>query len=583
MFILGLNVYHADSSACLTKDGKVLFAAEEERFVREKHYAGFPLNAIKFCLNSANIDLSSIELISLNKKPDSRIFKKIKYLITTRPNFTFINNRILNNKKIYNIEEDFEKHFNISKEILKKKIFYVDHHISHLLSSLTGNGFEESSLLSVDGFGDFVSTQLAHYKNNKVKIISEINFPHSLGLFYTAITQFLGFPNYGDEYKVMGLSSYGEPKYTNELRQILKLENNGFFKLNLNYFLHHKQGFEYNFQGKPIFGNVFSEELENLLGPKRSRIEEIKKKHFDIASSAQKIYEEALFNLCDNLFKITSNPNLSLSGGCAMNSVANGKLIMNTKFKNIYIPSSPGDSGGAIGSAYAAYLSINKKPIKYFENPYLGPSFSDEEVKKVIDKRINKENYLDIYVQKIKEKNALFFKIATLLNEKKVIGLFQGRMEWGSRALGNRSIIADPRLENIKDILNSKIKRREAFRPFAPSILREEVSNWFEVVDDVPFMSKVYNIKQDKKNLVPGVVHVDGSCRLQTVTDQLNYNYYQIIKNFFKITGVPLILNTSFNENEPIVCTPTEALDCFLRTKMDCLVMNNYLVMRHSS
>ncbi len=405
-------------------------------------------------------------------------------------------------------------------------------------------------------------------------------FPHSLGLFYTGITQFLGFKNYGDEYKVMGLAPYGDPVYYEKMRKILIKSPGEKFKLNLDYFLHHTGNVDMTWlESTPKISNVFDKNLINLLGNERKEKDKIEKFHMDIASSAQKLYETIIIEIANEVFNKQKSDNLCLSGGCAMNSVANGKIIKNTGYKNIYIPSSPGDSGGAIGSAVKVIRETNILN-KYNDNPYLGPEYTNMEIKKIIylkEKELIDRNIKVVYFNSKEEQ---LIKLAELISNGNVIGFFNGRMEWGPRALGNRSILADPRNKNIKEILNSKIKRRESFRPFAPSILREKVGEWFEENRDVPFMSQVLQISKNKRDLIPSVTHVDGSGRLQTVTKESNLNFYNLISEFYKITGVPILLNTSFNENEPIVCNPEEALDCFIRTNMDCLSLENYLLTR---
>ena len=333
--------------------------------------------------------------------------------------------------------------------------------------------------------------------------------------------------------------------------------------------------------GEPKIGLVYGDKLVELLGPSRKAEEKIEKYHMDIAASTQKIYEEFLFDIANNLYEKNKNDSLCLSGGCGMNSVANGKLFNNTKYKNIYIPSAPGDSGGAIGSASILINNLSKKKLFFSDNPFLGPKFSNNEIKIVLEKNKKQIENERTVINKIEDKKKLFEKTAKLISEGAVVGFFQGRMEWGPRALGNRSILADPRNPDIRELLNIKIKRREIFRPFAPSILKDRVIDWFEVSDDVPFMSKVHQIKSEKRSIIPAVTHINGSGRLQTVSKDLNNDYFELITSFYNLTNVPILLNTSFNENEPIVCNPQEALSCFLRTKMDVLVLENYILTRN--
>ena len=396
------------------------------------------------------------------------------------------------------------------------------------------------------------------------------------------MTQFLGFNKYGDEYKVMGLAPYGEPIYFNKLEEILQYDKKKLFKLNLKYFLHHKGNVDMTWlDGEPKIGRVFSDNLIKFLGNIRKKNEEINQFHKNIASSTQKIYEEIFIKIVNDLYEENKNKNLCISGGCGMNSVANGKLFNNSKYENIYIPSAPGDAGGALGSATYVNNLLGKNVTKYLDNPYLGPNFSENELSNILDKYSIefKDNLIDL--KKINDLNEINSIIAKYISKGLIVGYFAGKMEWGPRSLGNRSILADPRDPNIRKTLNLKIKRRESFRPFAPSILKDFTKEWFEIDDEVPFMSKVFNIRENKKQFIPAVTHIDGTGRLQTVSKDYNHNFYMLIKKFYEITNVPMVLNTSFNENEPIVCKPEEAIDCFLRTKMDILVLENFILSRN--
>tara|TARA_B110000008_G_scaffold264401_1_gene288649 strand:- start:137 stop:1882 length:1746 start_codon:yes stop_codon:yes gene_type:complete len=580
MKIIGINAFHADSSACLIIDGKLISAVEEERFNRIKHWAGFPLESIKYCLRESNLNLSDIDHISINIDPKANYFKKILFLIKYRPSLKLIFNRFKKKKKYNSIREILNKEFNGSN--FNGQINNIEHHYAHLSSAFHVSPFEESCILSVDGFGDFASTAWGYGKNNKIKIDNKIHFPHSLGIFYQALTQFLGFKNYGDEYKIMGLAPYGKPTYVNQLRKILVTKPNGNFELNLDYFKFHKENFNYRWEnGKVEIEDLYTDKIKTLLGPERIQGEDLTNFHKDLAHSTQKIYEEAFLNILNNLYDKYQNDNLCIAGGCGMNSVANGKIKDNTKFKNIYVQAAAGDAGGAIGAAFATHYKIsNKKRVFKMKHAYWGTSFNDNQILDCLKKNKKIIENQKCSFKLISKNNELNKIVANDISEGKVVGWFQGKMEWGPRALGNRSILGDPRRSDMKDILNLKIKRRESFRPFAPSILREHVSDWFENDDDVPFMMKVYQIKEDKRKNIPAVTHVDGSGRLQTVYQETNKKYYDLINEFYKLTNVPLVLNTSFNENEPIVSSPEEALSCFLRTKMDTLVMENYIIKR---
>ena len=392
----------------------------------------------------------------------------------------------------------------------------------------------------------------------------------------------LGFNNYGDEYKVMGLAPYGKPTFVNELKNILLLNDNGSFKLNLEYYKFHKSHQEYQWSSDNIKNvYLFSNKINDLFGKPRSKNEDIKQFHKDLAHSTQVLYEKAFYGLLNKIYEKHKNDNICIAGGCGNNSVANGKITKYTPFKNVYIQPASGDAGGAIGAAYYTWNNILKNKRNFvMKHSYWGNSYSNEHIKKEITKNIDKFEYEKCTIDFIDENKKQTEIVAKFIADGLVVGWFQGKMEWGPRALGNRSILADPRRSDMKDILNLKIKKRESFRPFAPSIMREHVSDWFEIDSEVPFMMKVFQIKENKRKIIPAVTHIDGSGRLQTVYEDTNYKFYQLINSFFKITNVPLILNTSFNENEPIICNPEQAINCFLRTKMDVLVMENYIIKR---
>ena len=584
MIVLGLNIYHGDAAACIFKDGHLIVAAEEERFTRVKHSAGFPIAAVNFCLESLDIGIDQVDFIAVNRNPKLRIFPKLLYFFRNKFKIKNFVQRFYNFKKITSLSSDIAQRLNVDAQSLKNKILFFDHHLCHAASSVCASGFESTNYATIDGFGDFVSTTIGEFKNDKFLKLNEVQFPHSLGIFYTAITQFLGFENYGDEYKVMGLASYGKPAYFDELLKVVNIDKN-LFKLNLSYFKHHTDGIETSWlDSNPNIANIYKENLSNLLGSPRKKNEEILQIHKDIAASAQAVYEFVLFYILNKLYSKSKNDNLCLSGGCAMNSVANGKIINNTPYKKIFINYSPSDSGGAIGSAILALKKLKQLVnVDSINNPYLGNSYSNQQIKNIIDdykkKFLEKKIKTQFFANEDNYKLLQF--VAKEIANKKIIGLFAGRMEFGSRALGNRSIIADPRVLEMRNILNFKIKRRESFRPFAPSILQELTKDWFEVDDEVPFMSKVYKVKKDKQHLIPAVVHVDGTGRLQSVDGKYNKNYYNLIKEFYNLTKVPIILNTSFNENEPIVRNPEQAIECFLRTDMDLLVLENHVLSRN--
>ncbi|EDZ60771.1 nodulation protein nolNO [Candidatus Pelagibacter sp. HTCC7211] len=585
MYIIGINAFHGDSSACILKDGRLIAAAEEERFRRIKHWAGFPSEAIKWCLSEAGIGLENVEHIALNQDVKANLLRKIIFTFKNRPNLKMLLDRLKNKRKRLNINDQILKVFSNSK--FNGSIHAVEHHAAHLSSAFHTSNFNEAVVVSVDGFGDFASTAFGIGKGTKINLADRVYFPHSLGIFYQALTQYIGFHNYGDEYKVMGLAPYGKPVYIKQLRDIVKLKSDGTFELNLKYFRHHREKIDYEWEkGSPHIGTLFSPDLEKLLGSARGNNQELTQKHKDIAHSVQLMYEEAFFHLLNKLYKRYKIDNLSISGGCGMNSVANGKVSLKTPFKKIYIQAAAGDAGGAIGAALMTWHKIGGKKSKErvlpHDHAYWGPSFTDDYISDLLKLQKNKIKKENCLIENFSEITQLTKHIASEIAEGKVIGWFQGKMEWGPRALGNRSIVCDPRRSDMKDILNLKIKRRESFRPFAPSILSKEVSEWFEQNDDVPFMMQVYQIKKNKRSIIPAVTHVDGSGRLQTVDKKNNPRYYSLINEFKNLTGVPMVLNTSFNENEPVVCKPEEALETFLRTKMDILVIGDWIIKRNN-
>ena len=583
MNVLGLNAYHGDSAACLFVDGKLIAAAEEERFRRIKHWAGLPTSAINYVLEEAKLRLEEVDHIAINRKPGVNNLRRLEFVLTHWPHPRLIAQKIKNIRSAASVKETLQANYRIE---IKAEVHHVEHHLAHLASAYLVSGFNEAACISIDGFGDFASTAFGVGQGSEVKIDNRVYFPHSLGIFYSALTQFLGFRHYGDEYKVMGLAPYGEPNYLEPLREVVRIRPDGTFRLNLKYFRHHIGNVSYTWKDcAPEVGTLYRRRLVGLLGPARRPDEPLEQKHKDIARSVQATYEKAFFALLQALHKQHPSDNLALAGGCAMNSVANGKVYRRTPFKKMYCPPAAGDAGGAIGAAAFVLSTLNSQlstdtPLM---TAYLGPDASEEEIHALIDWKKKEIADAGCTTSYIGDEEELVSKTAKALADGKIVGWFQGRMEWGPRALGNRSILADPRNAAIKDVLNAKIKRRESFRPFAPSILREEVAEWFETDDDVPFMTKVFQIRTKYRDMIPAVIHVDGTGRLQTVHKETNPRYYRLIEHFRDLTGVPLVLNTSFNESEPVVCYPEEALDCFLRTEMDILVLANFFLERKSA
>jgi carbamoyltransferase len=581
LLILGLNAFHADSSAALLRDGKLISAAEEERFRRVKHWAGFPSHAIAYCLREAGVRISDIEHVAFNQDSRANLLRKIGYLLVNRPSLNLVFKRLRNRRDRTSLPDLLEKTF--PSEALHAEFHPVEHHLAHLASAFHVSPFDQAAVLSIDGFGDFSSAAWGAAAGNEISIHDRVYFPHSLGIFYQALTQYLGFPHYGDEYKVMGLAPYGRPTFLDQMRNIVRLLPDGGFELDLRYFCHHRENVAYQWtDGSPEFGELFSPELDELIGPRRKPDEQLDDRHRDIARSAQAMYEEAFFHLLEKLQRRCGLTDLALAGGCAMNSVANGKIRRMTSIRRVYVQAAAGDAGGAIGSAFVVWHKLGGKRAFEMDHAYWGPAFDAREIVALLAAQRSEISVAGCSVEEIADEAELCRRTASAIADGQVVGWFQGRMEWGPRALGNRSILCDPRRADMKELLNAKIKRRESFRPFAPSVLEEAVPEWFEEDDAVPFMMQVFQIREHKRKLIPAVTHVDGSGRLQTVSRLTNSRYHCLIEHFRALTGIPMVLNTSFNENEPVVCKPQEALDCFLRTKMDMLVIENSIIARRN-
>jgi carbamoyltransferase len=592
MIILGINAYHGDAAAAIIRDGQILAAVEEERFNRQKHCAGFPALSIRYCLEAAGVSIEEIDHIGISRSPSANLHKKILYAATRaaknltgkkssgnqgtteRSLITTLRERLANAAKVRDLKDDIAGALSVSKNQLKARFHNIQHHHAHLASAFLVSPFQKAALLSIDGFGDFISTMWGVGEGNSIDVLGQIEYPHSVGTLYTATTQFLGFPYYGDEGKIMGLAPYGKPRFLEEFRDIIRTEEGGQFRLNLDYFCHHTQGDAMTWEdGSPVIGRIFSDEYANRFGPAREKSEPVTEREQDIAASLQLRLEEVGFHILNHLHEETGLTDLGVAGGVAYNSVMNGKILLNTKFRRVFIQPAAGDSGTALGVCYQIYNQILKQPRNFvMEGAYTGPEFSEAEIRSELEaSNLEYETYSDEEVTR---------QAARDIAEGLVVGWFQGRMEFGPRALGNRSIVVDPRRADMKEILNQRIKKREPFRPFAPSILEEKVGDYFEQSHPAPTMLMVYQIKPERRAEIPAVTHVDGSGRLQTVSRSLNERYYQLITDFYELTGTPIVLNTSFNENEPVVCTPRHAIDCFLKTRMDVLYLGNYSVRR---
>ena len=582
MNILGINAYHGNASAALVCDGKLVAAVEEERFNRVKYAAGFPAAAIRYCLKEAGFTLADLDHVAVPRNPYARLRTKLFYALRM-PSFARERAKVLT--KFTGIPTALAGAFDSDPAKMKSQFHRVEHHQAHLASTFFVSPFENAALLSADGLGDFASSMWGLGTGNRMRIDGAIAFPHSLGLYYSAVTQYLGFLKFGDEYKVMGLAAYGQPAYLEPFRDILRFSSNGGdfgFKLGLDYFTHHKIGPEMSWAESdqtPILGKMFSDNMSHLLGaPARQPDEPLEQRHHDLASTLQARLEEVYLGMLKKLAAKTGAKAVCLAGGVAFNCVANGKIFDATPFEQVYVHPAAGDAGLAVGAAYYVWHQILGQPRSFVMNhAYWGPGYSPEQVRAAVAaSSVSQGGYT---IAELHEEE-LLRRTAAIIAEGKILGWYQGRAEWGPRALGNRSIVADPRRPEMKEILNRRIKHREIFRPFAPSILAEKTGQWFDKSHPSPFMSLAYSVLPEKRDAIPAPTHVDGTGRLQTVTREANPRFYALIREFERQTGVPVVLNTSFNDNEPIVCRPEEALDCFLRTQMDALVLGNTLITR---
>jgi carbamoyltransferase len=629
VYILGINAYHGDAAAALVKDGELIAAVEEERFNRVKHCAGFPARSIEYCLLAAGIGIEQVGHVGISRDPSAHLGKRILSQAKTfaaqlgkakaqragigapvyrdsaevemagvsdsslpaSGSLPFATNnghafahaladRLRNVARIRDLKSELAAVLGISPHNLRAQFHNVEHHRAHLASAFFASGFERAALLSLDGFGDFVSTMWGVGAGNSVNVLGQVEYPHSLGILYTAITQFLGFPYFGDEGKVMGLAPYGQPRFIDEFHEIVQTEPHGRYVLNLDYFLHSKQGVEMSWEhGSPKVGRIYSDAFERRFGAARQPDAALTKRDCDLAASVQLGLEEVAFHILNHLHDATGLTDLGLAGGVAYNSVMNGKILRHTPFRRVFVQPAAGDSGTAIGVCYQIWNEVTQpvslrsaqtNSLRY--SPYTGPEFSNEQIQKELQ-------ISDLKFQTYPAEELIDRAAGDLANGL-VVGWFQGRMEFGPRALGNRSILADPRRPEMKQILNDRVKKREPFRPFAPSILAEHVGEYFEQTHVSPAMLMVYEVKAKRRDEIPAVTHVDGTGRLQTVTRDYNERFYDLIQAFYKLTGVPVVLNTSFNENEPIVCTPRDAIDCFLKTRIDVLYLGNCAVRR---
>jgi carbamoyltransferase len=579
MIIVGLNAYHGDVAAAVLRDGVLVAALEEERFCRIKHVAGFPARAIETALAMAGVSPADVDVWAIARGRRVHLLRKAWFAMTHRPGAALFNQYRSSANKNRNIPEVIAHTFGLRASDVEARVTYVEHHPAHLASAYYTSGMQEAACCAIDGFGDFVSVSVAHGRGGRMDVIDRTYFPHSLGLLYLAITQHLGFKKYGDEYKVMGLAPYGTPSHTEAIQPLVHLEPGGQFSLDLEYFRHWTGEISMSLDsGEPQVPDIFTERLIERLGPARRPDEPVGKRHEDIAASVQRVFEDAAFHVLRGAHARVPLDTLCLAGGCAMNSVANGKIRQHTPFTNVFIQPAAGDNGTALGAALQAWHAAGDRPVgPRMLHSYWGTEYDAAAIAAVIRKSGVVEQGRCTW-QTIDDEAALCKETAARIADGQVIGWYQGRMEWGARALGNRSILADPRRRDMRDIINQKIKFRERFRPFAPSVLAESIDQYFVGAVHDPFMIQVYPVRPDKRDVIPAVTHVDGSGRLQSVTRESNPRYWALIDAFRARTGVPVLLNTSFNENEPIVERPEQALDCFLRTDMDLLVMGPHLL-----
>jgi carbamoyltransferase len=571
--ILGLNAYHGDAAAALIVDGELVCAAEEERFNRVKHCAGFPAQSAAWCLEHAGISAAELDHVAIGRDPKANLGAKLRRTLTHGASPRFLRERLANAARVRDVKAELEAALGAE---VGAPLHHVEHHRAHVASAFFPSPFDEAAVLTVDGFGDFASTMLAQGRGESFTVLERVLFPHSLGIFYTAVTQWLGFPGYGDEGKVMGLAPYGTPRFLTEMRHVVRPQGD-VFELGLDFFRHDKEGVDMTWdEGTPTIGTLYSERLEEVLGAAREPDSELTALHEDVAASLQAMLEEAYLHLVNALWERTKVPRICLAGGVALNAVANGRIRLETPFEEVWVQPAAGDSGIAVGAALHVWHEELGNPRGFtMEHAYWGPEYSDEECSAALAAAGLESQRLD--------DDALFAHVAERIAAGDVVGWFQGRMEYGPRALGHRSIVADPRRPDMKDVLNARIKHREPFRPFAPSILADAVGEWFEQDYPSPYMVLVYRTRIEKRELIPAVNHVDDTGRVQTVTPEASPRFHRLIEEFERLTGVPILLNTSFNENEPVVMTPQHAVETFQKTRMDLLVLGNSVVGRSGS
>ena len=572
--ILGLNFLHAGASAAILVDGQPIMAIAEERLNRVKYYAGFPRLAVRRCLEEAGINFRDIDAVALGRDTSANQRKKIEYVLKNPLKLLNLMKIKESRSALDDVRTLISKECEVDLEELRFKQYNIEHHLAHIASAYFISQWDQAAGFSIDGSGDFVTCMMASCEGDKISIKKRVYVPHSLGSLYTMICEFIGYKKYGDEGKVMGLSALGQDVYHDHFEDLISLNQHS-FQLNPKYFLPFgsDQGMSINEDGKMVIRRHFSDYVVEQFGLPRKPDSELTTRDMNLAFGVQSIFEKTYLHLLNVLHHMVPQPCVAMAGGCALNSVVNGKIFDKTPFRETCIQPAAGDEGLSLGAALYVSNSILSEGNRYvMENAYLGPEYSEEQIKAVLE--MNHVRYSH------HERESLLNQTANEIVKGKVVGWFQGRMEWGPRALGNRSIICHPGLPDMKDILNARIKRREWFRPFAPAVLAEKQGEVFEHTHPSPFMLHVYKIKPAWRKRLAAVNHVDDTGRLQSVTQEENPLYYDLIKKFEEKTGLPIVLNTSFNENEPIVCSPDEAIDCYLRTKMDVLVIGSFICLK---
>ena len=579
---LGISAYHGDAAAALLVDGALVAAVEEERFTRVKHWAGFPRQSVLACLAMAGARAADVDRIAVGRSPRAHLARRALYALRRRPGSALVVDRARSLGRVRGIAGPLAEALDLPRRDVGRRLTWVEHHRAHAASAFLASPYETAAVAAIDGFGDFVSTSWALGRGGCVEMLGRVYFPHSLGIVYLAVTQWLGFHRYGDEYKVMGLAAYGEPEWLDRMRRLLRLAPGGGFALDLRFFHHASTGVTMTWDGgEPAIAPVYTPALEDLLGPARQPDAPVEPRHQAVAASLQALFEEAVFHVLRGVHARTRARHLCLAGGCALNGVANGKVHAETPFEDVWVPPVAGDAGTALGAALHAEHHVAGRPRgPALSHAYWGPALDEAAVAPLLVARGEALSRARARVRSVPDEEDLCRLAADRLAAGRIVGWCQGRMELGARALGNRSILADPRRADMREVLNRTVKLREPFRPFAPSVLDSALGDYFEDAAPDPFMTRVHRVRPDKRAVIPAVVHVDGTGRPHSVTRAANPRYWRLLSEFEKRTGVPVLLNTSFNEREPIVLDAAQALDCFLRTGLDVLVLGGTVVER---